>query len=156
MATAKDVAAWFLGSIDRESGDSITHLKLQKLVYYAQAWSLALHGHPIFDEDLQAWAHGPVSESVYREFEGSSWSALPVPDKVPEFDAETEELLQDILESYGELSAKHLEHMTHSEFPWIEARNGLPPEARSTNKIKKETMARFYKELHEEIEQEKQ
>ena len=51
-----DVANWFTCNIDREVGDSITHLKLQKLIYYAQAWSLALKGKTLFEEEIQAWA----------------------------------------------------------------------------------------------------
>lgn len=64
--TASQIAKWLLSAIDRDSGDSITPLKLQKLIYYAQAWSLALpeRAYPLFDEDMQAWAHGPVVESV--------------------------------------------------------------------------------------------
>ncbi|PBB94991.1 type II toxin-antitoxin system antitoxin SocA domain-containing protein [Mesorhizobium sp. WSM3862] len=148
MTTALEVADWFLGSIDRESGDSITHLKLQKLVYYAQAWALALQGRPLFDEELKAWAHGPVAESVYRANEGSSWNALPAPKHLPEFEPEIAELLGEILASYGGFSAKQLEQMTHAELPWKEARGNLPPEARSNNVIKKETMRSFYAELY--------
>ena len=55
MATALQIADWFAGAIDREAGDSITHLKLQKLVYYAQAWFLALNDKPLFEEEMQAW-----------------------------------------------------------------------------------------------------
>lgn len=147
MTTALDVAHWFAGSIDRDSGDSITHLKLQKLVYYAQAWSLALKKRPLFDEDLQAWAHGPVSESVYRNYEGSSWNALPCPETVPDFDSDTEEFLTEVLGAYVGFTAKQLEAMTHAELPWQEARGGLPPEAKSQNVIRKDTMASYYSKL---------
>lgn len=149
MKTAVDVANWILASIDREAGDSITHLKLQKLIYYAQAWSLAIRNRPLFREDFQAWAHGPVVESVYREFREFGWDAIPAPESVPEFDAETEELLSDVLEVYGDFSAKHLEQMTHAERPWVDARGNLPPEARSNAIIPKEAMAKYYRELLE-------
>lgn len=75
--TANDVAKWFLSRVDRDSGDSITHLKLQKLVYYAQAWNLAHFGEPLFDEELKAWTHGPVAPSVWHEYKDSRWDALP-------------------------------------------------------------------------------
>lgn len=151
---ANDIAAWFLGNIDREAGDSITHLKLQKLVYYAQAWSLALRDAALFDEDMQAWAHGPVAESVYQTFRGSGWDALGMPEAMPAIDPEVSEFLSSILETYGGFSAKHLENMTHSERPWIEARNGLPPEARSSEPIRKPAMAEFYKALYAQAENE--
>lgn len=151
---ANDIAAWFLGNIDREAGDSITHLKLQKLVYYAQAWSLALRDAALFDEDMQAWAHGPVAESVYQNFRGSGWDALGIPEVMPAIDGEASEFLSSILETYGGFSAKHLENMTHSERPWIEARKGLPPEARSSEPISKHVMTEFYRSLYTQAENE--
>ena len=154
VPTAKDIANWFKGAIDRESGDSITHLKLQKLIYYAQAWSLALNDRCLFDEDLQAWAHGPVAESVYRDHEGSGWNALPPPEAMPTLDAADRDILEQVLQSYGSLSAKQLESMTHAELPWIEARGGLAPEARSTARISKQTMKRFYKRMYEDLGEE--
>ncbi|MFI0414254.1 MAG: Panacea domain-containing protein [Candidatus Thiodiazotropha sp.] len=150
MTIALDVAKWFLGAIDRSAGDSITHLKLQKLVYYAQAWSLALRGNPLFDEDFQAWAHGPVATSVYMAYRDYGWDALPEPDKIPEFDQETEEFLSEIFDVYGEYSAKLLEDMTHSEDPWIHARGDLPPEARSSATIRKDEISAYYLALYKE------
>jgi uncharacterized phage-associated protein len=154
MPTAVDIANWFVGSIDRDAGDSITHLKVQKLVYYAQAWSLVLHGEQLFAEDFQAWAHGPVAETVYRNFEGSAWSALAPPEEMPVVSKKSEELLREILESYGGLSAKQLEALTHSEAPWIVARGSLPPEARSNSVISKQDMIAYYSKLHDEVESE--
>ncbi|MES9859672.1 MAG: type II toxin-antitoxin system antitoxin SocA domain-containing protein [Candidatus Thiodiazotropha sp. LLP2] len=152
MTLAIDVANWFLSEIDRDAGDSITHLKLQKLAYYAQAWSLALREEPLFEEDFRAWAHGPVATSIYTNFKDYGWLALPAPDDAPVFEAETEELLSEILKVYGQYSAKVLEDMTHNEDPWINARGGLPPEARSSAVIPKEEIATYYRELYEASE----
>jgi uncharacterized phage-associated protein len=146
---AKDIAAWFLANIDRDAGDSITHLKLQKLIYYAQAWSLALREVSLFDEDLRAWAHGPVAETVFQEFKGHGWDAIPCPKEVPTIAPEDEQHLADILASYGELSAKQLEAMTHSEEPWKLARGELSPEERSNRPISKDSMISFYRDLWE-------
>lgn len=148
---AMDIADWFLGAIDRDAGDSITHLKLQKLIYYAQAWSLALpeRGSALFEEDLQAWAHGPVAESVYHAFKNKGWDALPPPQDAPHIRPDDEAHLLEILESYGGFSAKQLEQMTHHEAPWLEARGDLPPEARSTMIISKDLMRSFYRDLYE-------
>lgn len=151
---ATDIAAWFLGNIDREAGDSITHLKLQKLVYYAQAWSLALRSEPLFDEDLQAWAHGPVADSVYQQFRTAGWDALEAPSAMPDIAPADADHLATILATYGDFSAKHLERMTHAEAPWLEARRGLPDEAWSREPIKKETMAHFYSDLYSQIQDE--
>src|SRR5438045_3498157 len=109
MYTPLDIANWFLAGIDREAGDVITHLKLQKLVYYAQAWSLALLNKPLFEEEIQAWTHGPVVPSLFEKFSDHNWDPIPSPEAKPTFDEETEKLLTDILETYGEHSAKKLE-----------------------------------------------
>ena len=147
--TPTQIADWFLCTIDRAAGDSLTHLKLQKLVYYAQAWALALFNRPLFDEDFEAWVHGPALVSLFRRFKGASWESLPVPRKCPKPDTKTEELLNDILTIYGQHSAKYLESLTHREYPWQEARAGLPPDAKSNAIIKKETMKAFYNDLLE-------
>lgn len=145
--TAKAIAQWILGLIDREAGDSITHLKLQKLLYYAQAWALVMLGHPLFTEDFQAWAHGPVVESVFDEYKSYRWDAIPEPSGFTQVDDETKDHLAMILEVYGDFSAKHLEKMTHNEGPWKDARGDLPPEARSNAIISKQSMQQFYSGL---------
>lgn len=145
--TANEIADWFLCHMDRESGDSITHLKLQKLVYYAQAWSLALFNEPLFKEELQAWTHGPVAPSVYRKFSDKGFEALPAPKRCKTFEGKIEGLLSEIYNIYGRLTAKDLERLTHGEDPWNIARGGLSPEAASNNIITKESMKKYYKLL---------
>lgn len=146
---ASDVADWFLAHIDRSAGDVLTHLRLQKLVYYAQAWHLAQTEDAIFDEEIQAWAHGPVVPSLFEKYREFKFNPIPAPDTIPVFDDTTERVLESVLEVYGEHSAKALERMTHRELPWIEARSGLPPEARSNAVIPKKRMLSFYKEAAE-------
>ena len=146
--TALDVADWFLRN--PVPGEPITHLKLQKLVYYAQAWSLALFEKPLFAEDFQAWAHGPVAPSIYRAVAGKGWNALaPFSDREPAIFVDDQlALLSEVAEIYGAYTAKGLEAMTHSEAPWVEARQGLSPEARSSAVIPKARMAEFYLAMH--------
>ena len=152
MHSANDIADWFLSSVDREAGDNITHLKLQKLVYYAQVWSLVLLDKPLFDEDFQAWAHGPVVPSVFDRFKGNGWEALPPPQTTcVEFNDATNDLLTAVFEAYGQHSAKHLEKLTHSESPWREARGNISPEARSSNIIPKEKIHSFYKKQYDSV-----
>jgi uncharacterized phage-associated protein len=149
--TPLQIASWFLANIDRGAGDLITHLKLQKLIYYAQAWSLASRGEPLFNEDFQAWAHGPVAPSVFRAFRDYGMNPIPAPARVPKLDADTTELLEEVLDVYGEHSAKKLEMLTHREKPWREARGDLPEEASSRAIITKEAMRTFYSNLREEL-----
>ncbi|NJM61724.1 MAG: DUF4065 domain-containing protein, partial [Oscillatoriales cyanobacterium RU_3_3] len=88
MKSALDVARYFLCRVDRESGDTISLLKLQKLVYYAQAWSLVFRSQPLFFQDVEAWVSGPVVRDVWNEYKAYKYSDIPVPDN---FDGEFEE-----------------------------------------------------------------
>jgi uncharacterized phage-associated protein len=70
------IANYFIQSVDTDSGDNITHLKLQKLMYFAQAWYLANINKVLFDEDMQAWAHGPVTPSIWHKYKENRWGSL--------------------------------------------------------------------------------
>lgn len=147
--TALDIAKWFVNATDRESGDDITHLKVQKLIYYAQGWALALVGEPLFKEDLQAWAHGPVAPSVWNEYREYGYAPLPPTKSRKKIDSRTIRLLESVNENYGIYTAKKLEKMTHKEMPWIEARGDDPPEVRSTAPISKKTMKKFFADIRD-------
>jgi uncharacterized phage-associated protein len=151
MSNVIDIAHWFLASIDREAGDSMTHLKLQKLVYYAQAWALARLDKSLFEEDFEAWTHGPIVPSLFEQFKNYGWEALPYPEAVPTFESDVEILLEEVLEIYGQLSARHLENLTHSEAPWKTARGHLPDEIHATTLISKEAMKTYYQYLFETL-----
>ena len=108
--TVRDVAEYFLTRVDTESGDSLSNLKLQKLVYYAQdaqGYHLALFGKPLFNERIEAWEHGPVIPDLYRIYEQSKSQSIPPPDNfdLETFDSETRELLEEVFEVYGQFSA---------------------------------------------------
>ncbi|GGK28991.1 Panacea domain-containing protein [Salinarimonas ramus] len=145
--TALDVAKWFVNATDREAGDAITHLKAQKLVYYAQGWALAHLGRPLFAEDLQAWAHGPVAPSVFEHFRPHGYDALPSQRITRRIVGDAAALLQGVHARYGIYSAKRLEAMTHEEAPWRDARGGLAPDARSAAIIPKSAMRAWFEAL---------
>jgi uncharacterized phage-associated protein len=68
-STAAAVANEFLALQDQDPGHPpIDNLKLQKLLFYAHAWHLAIHDKPLFEEDIEAWPWGPVVRNVYLEF----------------------------------------------------------------------------------------
>lgn len=146
--TPNQIASWFICSIDREAGDAITHLKLQKLLYYAQAWSMVFDGKSLFVEDFEAWAHGPVLRSIYDLYKDYGYDSIPpkIQDDIaiPE---DAEATLKEVYRVYGEKSAKALENLTHSEAPWIEARKGYEPQERCSVVITKESMLECYKEM---------
>lgn len=145
MATPISVANWFIQRLtNADSGDNVTHLKVQKLLYFAQAWHMMLLDRPLFEEDMQAWAHGPVVPSVFHAFKEFGWEALPVDGTVEDMDEESEEVLEQVVDVYGEYSAKRLEQMTHAEDPWKLTRGDLSPEARCEEPIKLDLIHDYY------------
>lgn len=122
---AREIAEWFLAWAEDIEAD-ISNLKLQKLLYYAQGQHLAVYGTPLFDEEIQAWAHGPVVPSVYHAFKDYGRGPIdPSCEISPEFDWDrfktVEQLLLDIWDRYGSLAAWTLREKTHREPPWREA-----------------------------------
>lgn len=143
-----ECVADFLLCESRERGDNLTNLKLQKLLYYAQAWHLALRNQPLFSEDFQAWIHGPVLPSQYQRFKKFEWRPI-LEEKItiPQLSNELNRHLKEVVEVFGSETATALELMTHNEFPWKEARQGIAPDQQSTAIISKESMKKFYKSL---------
>lgn len=131
MPTARDVANYFLSLIDPEEGEMISNLKMQKLVYYAQGFHLALTGKPLFQESIEAWRYGPVVPTLYRELKVNADGPIPPPpeefnpDEV--FSPEQREILDEVFEVYGQFSAWKLRDLTHEEKPWrdAESNNGV-------------------------------
>jgi uncharacterized phage-associated protein len=118
---AQDVARYYLGIFDEDSGDNISNLKLQKLLYYSQGFHLAMHsGEPLFPEPLLAWDHGPVVEPIYHQFKSYRWQGIDRPEDfdINAYPPEVRELLTTVYRVYGQFTAKALEDMTHKEPPW--------------------------------------
>ncbi|RWD79743.1 Panacea domain-containing protein [Mesorhizobium sp.] len=137
------VATWFINRIDRAAGEAITHLKVQKLVYYADAWFLANYDRSLISDDFEAWAHGPVVRSVYEKYRDCGYIALE-PEKPRAIHAEVLPVLEAVHREYGQFSAKRLEGLTHHEDPWKLTRGDLAPEAKCTRSIDKLLMRNFY------------
>jgi uncharacterized phage-associated protein len=137
----------FLLYESRERGDILTNLKLQKLIYYAQAWHLALKGKPLFEENFQAWIHGPVLPSQYQRFKTYEWRPILEEIVFPQLPSELDRHLKEIVDVFGCETATTLELMTHNESPWKAARNGISPDQQSTAIISKQSMKTFYKSL---------
>ena len=145
MATVFDVAFYILDKL----GDMST-MKLQKLCYYAQAWSLAWDGVPLFNEDFQAWANGPVCRELYEFHRGEF---LINSDKIKErktdynFSSDEKETLDIVISDYGSKEAFWLSELTHKERPWVETRGSLGLGERSDAIITKELMQEYYSGL---------
>lgn len=147
--TYRIVADYFLSKIDPEAGTSITNLKLQKLVYYAQSWSLAYHNKTMFNSRLEAWVHGPVIAELYQQYKDCGYCCIqPVDDFDETLLVEQEKSILDMVwKVYGKYDAKCLERLTHEEDPWMIARKGLAITERSTMPISTEVMRTFYQSI---------
>lgn len=142
MASVHDVAAYVL-----KKRNPLTTWKLQKLVYYCQAWSLVWDERPFFSARIEAWANGPVVPELYRvhrgQFKVTSW---PHGD-LRRLDNTERETINAVLAFYGDKSSQWLSDLTHREDPWIRARNGLRPDDLGHNEITLGAMADYYGNL---------
>jgi len=131
--SARAVANTLL-EIAEKVGASVTPLKLQKLIYYAHGWALALLGRPLIDEQVQAWKFGPVIESVYHAFKrfGNGRitqlaadfddSGKPYTPIIPPSAVDERQLLERVWSTYGKFSGVQLSNMTHKPgSPWSRA-----------------------------------
>lgn len=141
--TIFDVAEYILS----KSG-TITAMKLEKLCYYSQAWSLVWDERPLFGEKFQAWENGPVCPELYARHRGE-FNVTP-----GEFrgdpgvlDQSQRDTVDAVLGYYGTLSAYELSTLTHREAPWKDARGDIEPGQRSNNVISNASMAEYYGSL---------
>lgn len=139
MHKALDVAEYFICRQDWGAGDIMSPLKLQKLLYLAQIESMVKTGEPLFSEDIQAWARGPVVCEVWEHYKDYTDKAIPYPtfseDKDTDFSEEELEILEDVWYEFGEMSARHLENLIYQSPAWSESRQGLGAEENSTRVI---------------------
>lgn len=122
---ADTIADYFLSLTEPDTGDFISNLKLQKLLYYSQGFHLAVFGQPLFSEDLLAWQHGPVVERIYHKYKDAP-PALPLPESLDLGNVHEIQvgLLNSVYSSFGQFSAWKLRNMTHHEPPWEQTAQG--------------------------------
>jgi uncharacterized phage-associated protein len=124
MQRALGIARYFLSLYDPQEGETISNLKPQKLLYYAQGVYLARHGVVLFPEDIAAWDHGPVVSEVYQAFKTYGNGAIPIEEAAPaDFPPKVQEVLDEVHQVFGQYSAWKLSQMTHGEPPWTQTMN---------------------------------
>lgn len=142
MASVQDVAAFIVGKTG-----AIPAMKLHKLAYYAQAWSLVWNDSPLFPERIEAWANGPAIPELYRhhrgEYEVSGWAQ----GKGSNLSSREKDTVKRVLDFYGNKPSQWLVNLTHQEDPWLIARGDLRPGERGTAKIKLGDMVEYYSGL---------
>lgn len=142
MSSVHDVAAYILSRLG-----TLPAMKLQKLAYYAQAWTLVWQDRPLFEDKIEAWANGPVVPELYSRHRGqyrvSEWKWGHV-EQLSEMDRNA---VDAVLAFYGDKGSQWLSELTHSEAPWIDARKGLAPGERGNQEITFAAMAEYYGSL---------
>lgn len=122
------VSDYILSKVDTEVGESITNLKLQKLMYYCQGWSLAIRQADLFTDEIKAWVHGPVIPELWKAYSGYEYCAIntakALENRTPgdKLSIAEKDLIDEVYKIYAPIPAKNLEYMTHADQPWIDAR----------------------------------
>ena len=126
MCTANKVARYFLRLQTGDAGDAISNMKLQKLLYYAQGFALAILGNPLFPEDFEKWTFGPVLPVVYDKYKEFGSDAIPRPEgaRLQEYTDDERKLLDEVYFTFGQYSAWALSEMSHATPPWQNAEMG--------------------------------
>lgn len=142
VVSALDVASYILKKMG-----PMTTMKLQKLVYYCQGWSLVWDEEPLFHEKIEAWANGPIVRELFNEHRNKfKISKLAAGDST-KISGIQKETIDKVLEYYGEKPSQWLSDLTHLEEPWKNAREGLEPGEKGFNEITLASMAEYYGSL---------
>ena len=142
ILTALEVAKYLLSKANFD-GESITNLKMQKLLYYAQAWYLVNYSLPLFSDPIMAWKFGPIVESTYHHFKRFRYLPIQfanrekIEEKIPERE---KKYLDEFYHVYIRYSASDLTQMSHNEAPW--------KNTAQSKTIPVDTIMRFYKEQY--------
>ena len=140
--SANDVAAYIL-----QQRGPMSAMKLQKLVYYSQAWSLVWDDRPMFADQIEAWANGPVCVPLYNSHRGR-FTVEPgsIPGNPQDLDEDARQTVNAVLQFYGDKSAQWLSDLTHLEAPWRNARSRAGAKDGETchETITLEEMAEYY------------
>ena len=129
-------------------------LKLHKLLYYVEAWYLVFFNEKLFDDDFEAWVHGPVCRKIFERFRNKTMYSdvlqrdlsIVNKDNIVNFD-QVNSHIENVLNTYGDFSGPQLEMLTHREDPWIKARGTLAPSEPCSAVISKESMKDYYSHL---------
>lgn len=117
MTSSIDVAEFIL-----QQKGPISSVKLQRLVYYSQVWSLALDGKNIFEEPVEAWKNGPVVRNLLEKTRNNEQIPSVYSGDPSLIDEDSKDTIIAVLIYYGQKSGDWLQNLVHNEEPWIEAR----------------------------------
>ena len=127
--------------------------KLQKILYYAYSWTLALLNERVddlsfklFDDQIEAWVHGPVVPYIYHKYKEYGWGNIPKLSNYNKnnFPEDVLDILEQVWTAYGDFSGNELESITHKEDPWIIARKGCSVSSPSSTPISDIIIFEYY------------
>jgi uncharacterized phage-associated protein len=147
VAKVDDVAAAVLACTG-----SVTAMKLQKLIYYCQAWHLVRTGTPMFQDRIEAWPQGPVVPSIYKKHRGRYTVASWTQGDAAALDTTERETFSWVMHKYSSLSAESLSRLTHIELPWRIARGLSLPDEKSSEEIGKQQLKYYYARQISDVE----
>jgi uncharacterized phage-associated protein len=142
MARVQDVAAYIISKTH-----PVDAMKLQKLLFYSQAWSLVWDRNPLFSAKIEAWANGPVVRSVFKTYQGQYKVSTAIEGDKTALSPTERNTVDAVLKFYGDRDGFYLSELTHKEAPWRDARQGLAPGERSDREITKAAMRDYYGSL---------
>jgi uncharacterized phage-associated protein len=147
LEIARRIVAVGIDPFDGEDSASLSQMRLQKLLYYCQGWSLGLLGEPLFSEAIEAWVHGPVVPSVYSVVKSQrdkpiSQELIGLPTHA--MSKTVIALIEMVWCRYAQFTPSQLRAMTHEEPAWKEARQGYPDTERCSVPLKLETMQKYF------------
>lgn len=147
MASILDVAKYILSV-----KGNMTAMKLEKLCYYSQAWMLAWEEIPMFDDEFEAWANGPVSPHLFSYHRGKfivTQSDFPDSYGGINLNSTQTDVINKVINYYGDKEPNWLSELTHLERPWKAARERAhaAPGDYCTETISKDEMMDYYSGL---------
>ncbi|HYI71433.1 MAG TPA: type II toxin-antitoxin system antitoxin SocA domain-containing protein [Skermanella sp.] len=155
MLTADDVTDYLLSKEIKANGKGITNLDVQKILYFAQGWHLAINGERLFQEELRAWVHGPVVPEIY--FRLAQYEKYPIPvtevrgDPVRDLPEAVRNFLDQIWTKYSALRTGKLVDLTHEQAPWRNARGNTEARQKSEEPLSSSDMMEFFRTKYQSV-----
>lgn len=150
MADLHDVCDYII-MLSENSEAPLNYGKLQRLLYYCQAWRLAFTKSPLFEGRFQAWVHGPVNRTIFdRFYPGTLYTPVDFSNvkgmgRILHITKDERSHIDEVYEKYSVFSGSQLEELSRREDPWVQARAGLHPSAPSTSVCDEGLMASYYR-----------
>lgn len=154
MINVHDLVDYIIIKLD-DLSISLNHLKLQKLLYYTQAWFLAFNEKPLLEEKFESWSHGPILTDIYNRFKSRGMydpiiRGDVINDEVENYlHKDITDHINSVIETYASFSSTQLETLIRRELPYQETRIGIKNDKNSNQVISENTMKDFYIQVYQ-------